>query len=147
MNRSTAENRLQLLIAEALSSAPPKDLPEVTAVLTDAVCRWLPEIGAKSVQREVLRRNALGLVDGIRPRYDVVGTWPSGSRLVIEIDRYHKPYSLTKLREAQASGDKALWLRWRNGRETTLLLADVPVIWVDVGHWAKNQRRLNLPDA
>ena len=147
VNRSTAENRLQLLISEELAARPPANLPSVTESLTRAVCAWLPEMGANKVRREVLRPNALGLLEGARPRYDVVGTWPSGARLVVEIDRFHKPYSLVKLRDVKARGDRALWVRWRNGRDTTLLLADVPVIWVDVGAWARNERRLILPDA
>lgn len=147
MNRSTAENRLMHIVGEVLESTRPASLPDVTVAITDAVCRWMPEMGSKSVSREVHLYRVHGLVDGHRPRYDVVGTWPSGSRLVVEIDRFHKPYSLTKLRDAKQRGDRVLWVRWRYGRDTTLLVADVPVVWLDVGKWARDERTLILPDA
>ncbi len=65
-------------------------------------------------------------------RLDVYARGADGTGLAIEIDRFDREKSLDKLAFCAASGDHALWIRWRSGGAPSDLVAPTGVHMMEV---------------
>jgi hypothetical protein len=103
-----------------------------TPTITQCVVEWLRRLGAASAQVEApVVYSWRGRP--IAGRVDVLGTWPKGGRLAVEVDRTNKPQSLVKLRALRDDGCRVLWLRWNEGNHhADALPLDVPSAWLSI---------------
>ena len=101
---------------------------EVTARITGEIVAWAmgrgwsPRTEARVLAGDVAERaSRLGYLDV------VVRRGPGQTDLAIEIDSFHKPWSLDKLRHAAAGGMDGIWIRWGDD-EWAGVYEDVDVI-------------------
>jgi hypothetical protein len=117
-----------MLFQLRLGGLEPQD---ITQRVTDAVEGWARGQGW-DVWREYDIPGYTRQDSEVGGRLDVYARCADGTGVAIEIDRFDREKSLDKLAFCAASGDRALWIRWRSGGAPSGLVAPSGVHTMEV---------------